>query len=82
MFLKTAKERGLNDYINFQRPFDRATILMVSVNKANDFADENYSLITKLLEDGANPNIISAYGNTPLLDASALGLFNIVKKLI
>jgi serine/threonine-protein phosphatase 6 regulatory ankyrin repeat subunit B len=82
MFLNNAKEKGLNDYINFQRPFDGATILLVSVNKANDFSDENYSLITKLLEYGANPNIRSTYGNTPLLDASALGIFNIVKKLL
>ena len=37
MFLNTAKERGLNDYINFQRPFDEATILMVSVYRANDY---------------------------------------------
>jgi serine/threonine-protein phosphatase 6 regulatory ankyrin repeat subunit B len=82
MFLNNAKEKGLNDYINFQRPFDGATILMVSVYRANDFVDENYSLITKLLEDGANPNMINAYGNTPLLDASMLGLFDIVKQLL
>ena len=82
MFLNNAKEKGLKDYVNFQRPFDGATILLVSVNKANDFADENYSLITKLLEDGADPNLRNAYGNTALLDASALGLFNIVKKLL
>ena len=82
MFLNNAKEKGLKDYVNFQRPFDGATILLVSVNKANDFADENYSLITKLLEYGADPNLRNAYGNTALLDASALGLFNIVKKLL
>jgi len=82
MFLNTAKERGLNDYINFQRPFDGATILMVSVYRAKDFVDENYILITKLLKDGANPNMINAYGNSPLLDASMLGLFNIVEKLL
>ena len=37
MFLNNAKEKGLKDYVNFQRPFDGATILLVSVNKSNDF---------------------------------------------
>ena len=73
-FIETLIDLGAN--VNAQRTYDKVTPLILSANW------NNFMAVYLLLDHGADANIASADGNSPLHTAVSKGFFDITKLLV
>ena len=73
-FIETLIDLGAN--VNAQRTYDKVTPLLLSANW------NNFMAVYLLLDHGADANIASADGNSPLHKAVSNGFFCITKRLV
>ena len=73
-FIETLIDLGAN--VNAQRTYDKVTPLLLSANW------NNFMAVYLLLDHGADANIASADGNSPMHRAVSNGFFDIAKRLV